>query len=282
MSATSYGLRFAVNLSILFTEVPLLERPAAARAAGFDAVEAWWPFPVAEPSAGEVDAFVGALEAADVALIGLNFFAGDMPGGERGVVSWPGRVDDFRASVPVLVEIARRTGCRAFNALYGQRLPGVDPVTQDDTAAANLAFAADAVGAFGGTVLVEPLSQGENGAYPLLTSGDVLTVIDRVRDDHGAVNHSRGAAANLQLLLDTYHLTRNGDDPVAVLAAHADRVGHVQIADAPGRGQPGTGAIDFPAVFAALCDHGYAGHVACEYKPVGPSAGSFEWLREMG
>lgn len=276
MGVTLHGLRFAVNLSILFTEVPLLERPAAARAAGFDAVEAWWPFPRAVPPAADVDAFVDALDAAGVALIGLNFYAGDMPGGERGVVSWPDRVDDFRAGVAVLTDIALRTGCRSFNALYGQRLPGIDPVTQDDTAAANLAFAADAVDAFGGIVLVEPLTEGENGAYPLRTSGDVLDVIDRVRAGHG-----RGAAENLRLLLDTYHLTRNGDDPLAVLAAHADRVGHVQIADAPGRGQPGTGGIDFPAVFAALRDAGYDGHVACEYKPVGPSAGSFEWLREM-
>lgn len=273
MGATAYGLRFAVNVSILFTELPLLDRPAAARAAGFDAVEAWWPFPEPVPPAADVDAFVAAIEDAGVALIGLNFYAGDMPGGERGVVSGPDRVDDFRASVPVLADIARRTGCRAFNALYGQRLDGVDPVVADDTAVANLAFAADAVAEFGGTVLVEPLAEGENGAYPLLTSGDVLAVIDRVRAGHGL--------GNLRLLLDTYHLTRNGDDPLGVVAAHADRIGHVQIADAPGRGQPGTGEIDFAAVFAALRDHGYTGHVACEYRPVGPSADSFEWLREM-
>ena len=273
MGATPYGLRFAVNLSILFTELPLLDRPAAARAAGFDAVEAWWPFPEPVPPAADVDAFVAAIEDAGVALIGLNFYAGDMPGGERGVVSRPDRVDDFRASVPVLADIARRTGCRGFNALYGQRLDGVDPAVADDTAAANLAFAAGAVAEFGGTVLVEPLAQDENGAYPLLTSGDVLAAIDRVEKEHGATG--------LRLLLDTYHLTRNGDDPLAVIAAHADRVGHVQIADAPGRHQPGTGETDFGAVFAALRDHGYAGYVACEYKPSGPSADSFEWLREM-
>ena len=274
MGATSYGLPLAVNLSILFTELPLAERPAAVHAAGFDAAEAWWPFADAVPSAAEVDAFVAALDDAGVALVGLNFFAGDMPGGERGVASWPDRTEEFRASVPVLAEIARRTGCRAFNALYGQRRPDVDPQVADATAAANLAFAADAVGAFGGTVLVEPLTRGENGAYPLLTSGDVLGVVDRVRAGHGA--------GNLRMLLDTYHLTRNGDDLLAVIAAHADRIGHVQIADAPGRGRPGTGTIDFAAVFAALRDHGYAGHIACEYKPVGPSADSFEWLREMG
>lgn len=273
MGPTSYGFRFAVNLSILFTELPLLDRPAAARAAGFDAVEAWWPFPEPVPSRADVDAFVDALEDADLALIGLNFYAGDMPGGERGVASWPDRTDDFRAGVPVLTDIARRTGCRAFNLLYGQRRDDVDATVADDTAAANLAFAAEAVAEFDGTILVEPLTEGENGAYPLLTSADVLGVIDRVRASHGV--------SNLRLLLDTYHLTRNGDDLLAVIGTHADRIGHVQIADAPGRGQPGTGKIDFAAVFAALRDHGYAGYAAAEYKPVGPSADSFEWLREM-
>ena len=273
MGATSYGLRFAVNLSILFTELPLLDRPAAASAAGFDAVEAWWPFPDPVPPAADVDAFVDALDDAGLALIGLNYFAGDMPGGERGVASWPDRTDDFRASVPVLTDIARRTGCRAFNLLYGQRRDDVDAGLADETATANLAFAADAVAEFGGTILVEPLTAGENGAYPLHTSADVLAVIDRVSAAHGA--------SNLRLLLDTYHLTSNGDDLRAVIAAHADRIGHVQIADAPGRGQPGTGGIDVPAVFAALHDHGYSGYAAAEYKPVGPSADSFGWLREM-
>lgn len=273
MGPTSYGFRFAVNLSILFTELPLLDRPAAARAAGFDAAEAWWPFPDPVPSRAEVDAFVDALEDAGLALIGLNFYAGDMPGGERGVASWPDRTDDFRASVPVLTDIARRTGCRAFNLLYGQRRDDVDAGVADDTAAANLAFAANEVAELGGTILVEPLTDGENGAYPLLTSADVLGVIDRVRAAHGL--------PNLRLLLDTYHLTNNGDDLLAVIAAHADRIGHVQLADAPGRGQPGTGEIDFAAVYAALRDQGYTGYAAAEYKPVGPSADSFEWLREM-
>ena len=91
--------RFDVNLSILFTELPLLERPAAARAAGFDAVEFWWPFDVAVPADRDLDAFARAVEEAGVRLVGLNFFAGDMPGGDRGLVSWPARASEFgRAS----------------------------------------------------------------------------------------------------------------------------------------------------------------------------------------
>jgi len=265
--------RLAVNLSILFTELPLLDRPAAARSAGFDAVEFWWPFATAHPTASEVDAFITALDAARVSLIGLNFFAGDMPNGQRGVVAWPRRTAEFRNSVTVAADIARRTGCRAFNALYGQRLDGVEPSAQDDVAVTNLAFAADTMAPLGGTVLIEALAEGENGAYPLRTAADVGEVIDRVAAER--------SAHNLRLLFDTYHLTRNGEDLPAVLDRYGDRVGHVQIADAPGRAQPGTGDIDFGAVFTALGAHHYRGPVACEYKPTGPSADSFGWIEEM-
>ena len=118
--------RYAVNCSILFTEIPLLERPAAAKQAGFDAVEFWWPWPVAVPGDAEVDRFVGAVDDAGVQLIGLNFAAGDMPSGDRGLVSWPARSGEFRDNVDVTIGIGERLGCRAFNALYGNRVDDVD------------------------------------------------------------------------------------------------------------------------------------------------------------
>ena len=124
-------MRFDVNLSILFTELPLLERPAAAKQAGFDAVEFWWPWPVAVPSDAEVDAFVTAVRDAGVQLAGLNFFAGDMPGGDRGLVSWPARSAEFRDNVDVTVGLGEQLGCRAFNALYGNRVDGATPEEQD-------------------------------------------------------------------------------------------------------------------------------------------------------
>lgn len=264
------ALQFEVNLSILFTELPLLERPAAAAAAGFQAAEFWWPFSVAVPRDEEVDAFVGALDDAGLRLVGLNFFAGDMPGGERGLVSWPDRRHEFHQSVEVLVAIAKRTGCRRFNALYGQRLPHVDPAEQDATAVENLAFAGQAIAEFGGMALIEPLAKGENGDYPLLTADDALAVVDRVRRETGV--------ENLALLFDTYHLASNGDDVVALASAHGRQLGHVQVADWPGRHQPGTGELPFEKIFSALQDGGYDGWVGCEYKPEGGSADSFGWL----
>jgi hydroxypyruvate isomerase len=256
--------RFDVNLSILFTELPLLERPAAAKDAGFDAVEFWWPWPVAVPADSEVDAFVTAVRDAGVQLVGLNFFAGDMPGGDRGLVSWPARSGEFRDNVDVTVGVGEQLGCRAFNALYGNRNDGVDPGEQDALAMENLALAARAARRIGGTVLVEPVSGAPR--YPLLTAADALAAIDRVGE------------ANVALLLDVYHLAVNGDDVEKAIEAAAGRIGHVQIADAPGRGEPGTGSLDIDGHLDRIAATGYDGWVGLEYKPSGASADSFDWL----
>ncbi|MGH3876451.1 MAG: hydroxypyruvate isomerase family protein [Actinophytocola sp.] len=263
----SHGLRFDVNCSILFTELPVLARPAAAKAAGFDAVEFWWPFPQAVPADAEVDAFVAALADAGVELVGLNFFAGDMPAGDRGLVSWPGREQEFRDNVALVAAIGERTGCRTFNALYGNRIGGdggADAAAQDDLAAEQLAFAADAVARMGGTVVVESISGPQ--PYPLRTAADAFAVIDRADRD------------NIAFLADLYHLSVNGDDLSKVIGEYAARVGHVQIADAPGRHEPGTGELDLDAHLAALEHAGYGGWVGLEYTPSGPSADSFAWL----
>ncbi|GAB2792986.1 hydroxypyruvate isomerase family protein [Amycolatopsis magusensis] len=262
------GLRLDVNLSILFTELPLLERPAAAKAAGFDAVEFWWPFDSATPGDAEVTRFVRAVRDAGVELAGLNFAAGDLPAGDRGLLSWPERSAEFLASVPIAIGIAEELGCRVLNALYGNRIDGVDPAAQDELAAENLAVAARAADALGAVVVVEPVSGVP--AYPLRTAADALAVLDRVqREDHGW---------NLRLLADLYHLSVNGDDLDAVIAEHTGRIGHVQLADSPGRGEPGSGSLDLGGYLGKLAANGYSGHVGLEYKPTGASAGSFGWL----
>ena len=266
--------RHAVNCSILFTDLPLTDRPAAARAAGFEAVEFWWPWPDAPvPSDAEVDAFCRAVEDAGVRLVALNLYAGDMPAGERGVLSDPARTEEFRRSLAVTERIAERTGVRRFNALYGQRRDGLDPAEQDRTAAVNLAYAAGRVAGFGGTILVEPLARGLNGAYPLETAADALAAVRRARAE---------GPGNVAFLLDTFHLTVNGDrDLPAIVRAHAADIGHVQVADAPGRGRPGTGSVDFAAFFAALDAAGYDGWISLEYRPEGAATtpGEFAWLR---
>src|SRR5215469_16301636 len=120
----TYGLRFDVNCSILFTELPLLERPAAAKAAGFDAVEFWWPFDEYVPRDKDADAFVNAIRDAGTGLVSLNFHTGDMAAGERGILSDPRKVTEFRANIDAVIEVARRVGCTRLNAPYGCRIPG--------------------------------------------------------------------------------------------------------------------------------------------------------------
>lgn len=260
--------RFEVNLSILFTELPLLDRPRAAKQAGFDAVEFWWPWPVAVPSDADVSRFTSAITDAGVALVGLNFFAGDMPGGDRGLVSWPARSGEFRDNIDVTVGVGEQLGCRAFNALYGNRRDDSTPEQQDELGAENLALAAAAARRIDGAVLVEPVSGAPR--YPLRTAADALAVIDRA-SAHGGLD-------NIRLLLDVYHLAVNGDDVDAAIELAAGRIGHVQIADDPGRNEPGTGKLDIDHHLERIAATGYDGWVGLEYKPSGASADSFDWL----
>jgi hydroxypyruvate isomerase len=261
--------RYEANLSMLFTELPLLQRPAAAAAAGFRAVEFWWPFPQAVPTDKEVEAFISAIDDAGVQLAGLNFFAGDMPGGDRGVVSWPARSSEFQDNIDVTVGIGDQLGCRAFNALYGNRLDDVPPSEQDELAVRNLALAGEAVALIGGTVLLEPVSGAPR--YPLRTAADATAVIDRVAEETGV--------RNIGFLCDLYHLAVNGDDLDKVIAEHAGRVAHVQIADAPGRGEPGTGELELDRYLSELAARGYDGWVGLEYKPsTGNTEDSLRWL----
>ncbi|GGG06790.1 hydroxypyruvate isomerase [Rhodococcoides trifolii] len=256
---------FAVNCSILFTDVPLLDRPQAARDHGFDRVEFWWPFAAPVPTDTEVDAFVSAVQDAGVELTGLNFAAGDMPAGDRGILSDPQQISAFRDNIDVTVGIGERLGTTAFNALYGNRIEGVDPQTQDETATDNLVAAGTAAARIGGVVLIEPVSGVP--AYPLKTAADAVAVIDRV---------SARGVDSLRLLADLYHLDVNGDDIARALDAYAPLIGHVQIADSPGRGEPGTGALDLAKYLAQLRSNGYDGTVGLEYKAT--RSDTFDWL----
>jgi hydroxypyruvate isomerase len=266
---TDHGLRYEVNCSILFTELPLLERPAAAKAAGFDAVEFWWPWPDQPvPGDRDVDAFVSAVEDAGVKLAGLNFFAGDLAGADCGVLSIPDRVQQFRDNVDVTLGIGERLGVGAFNALFGNRVDGVSAQEQDELGRESIAVAAKAAERIGATVLVESVSGPK--PYPLRTAADSLAVVDDVRAT---------GATNVGFLLDLYHLAANGDDLDAAIATAVDRTAHVQIADAPGRVEPGSGDLDLQRHLGALAAGGYAGWVGLEYKPTtATTPESFGWL----
>ncbi|MBL3667661.1 TIM barrel protein [Streptomyces sp. M2CJ-2] len=271
--STAAEQRFDVNLSILFTELPLLERPAAAAAAGFTAVELWWPWADSPtPERSELDGLRKAIEDAGVRLTGLNLYAGQLPGPDRGALSIPGEESErFRANVEVAAGFAESLGCTALNALYGNRVDGVDPAEQDALALENLALAARAAHRIGAILLVEALNRPESPRYPLVSATAAVRVVD-------AVNAATGLG-NARFLMDLYHLSRNGEDLPAVIERYAARTGHVQIADDPGRGAPGTGSLPLTDLLGRLRKAGYAGWVGLEYKPGDrPSAEAFDWL----
>ncbi len=247
-------MRLCANVSLLWTELPFLQRFAAARAAGFDAVEFHWP---ADATPDDVAA---AVAGAAVGVCLMNF-AGDLAG-------QPERHADWRAHVPVALDLAARIGCPLLHALPGLEQPG-RRAEQLTCAAEQIRFAADLAAAIGAAVVVEPLNPTDNGPVLIQTPEAAVDLLDRV------------GRPNTGLQLDAYHLAMTGRDPVAVIRRYADRIRHVQVADCPGRGEAGTGTLDVAGVFGALDEVAYAGAVGLEYRPsTGDTAASLAaWRR---
>lgn len=251
--------QFAANLTLLFTEVPFLARFEAAAAAGFAAVECQFPYAV--PAGVLKD----ELAAHALRLMLLNLPAGDWAGGERGIGCHPDRVDEFQAGVGQALAYAEALDCPALNCLAGLLPTGVTEAVARTTLVANLAFAATATAAVGRTLLVEPINGHDVPDFFLRRTEDAVALIQEV------------GAPNLRLQLDLYHAAREGEDLVATIDRFGALIGHVQVADVPGRHEPGTGAIDFPAAFAALDRAGYTGWVGCEYNPRGATVEGLVW-----
>lgn len=251
-------MRFAANVSILFTEAPFLERFALAASAGFTAVEFWWP------RGQDLEAVESAVAGAGLEVALINFDAGDMPAGDRGLAGDPDRHEEFRANVPVALELARALGCRRLNALLGHRNEALGEAEQLELAAESLRYAADQ--AKGEKVLVEAVNTFENGPY-LVSGTDAAAELVRRVD-----------RPNVGLQYDVYHMQRMEEDVSAALRRHVDGIEHVQIADSPGRHEPGTGAIDFDHVFELLATLSYDGYVGLEYKPLSTTKESLAWL----
>jgi hydroxypyruvate isomerase len=256
-------MRFCANVSILFKEVPLLERFEQARAAGFTAVEFWWP---SGEDIGEVEA---AVKGANLTVALFNFDAGDMPAGDRGLVSDPGRQEQFRENVPIALELARRLDCQRLNVLLGHEKEGMDRDEQLGLARQNVAFAAESAAGQGAEVMVEAVNTFENGPYLLYTTEQAVAFASSV------------GRPNVKVQYDVYHMQRMEGNLVANLREHIGVIGHVQIADSPGRGEPGTGEIRYPYVLSELERLGYSGYVGLEYNPSGgDTQESLAWVPE--
>jgi hydroxypyruvate isomerase len=257
-------MRFCANVSILFADAPFLERFAHAARAGFAGVEFWWP-------AGEdPDAVAAAIERAGLQVALFNFDAGDMAAGDRGLLTDPGRAGEFRANVPVALALARRVGCRRLNALVGLERPGVAREEQLALAAGHVRWAADQAAPHGIDVTIEAVNTFDNGPVALHTTRQALDFI-------AAVDRP-----NVRLQYDVFHMQRMEGNLVATLTEHMDAIGHIQVADAPGRGEPGTGEINYPFVLAAVEALGYDGWVGLEYRPTTPTTEeSLGWMRAL-
>ena len=255
--------KFAANLTMLFNEVPFLDRFERAAAAGFDAVE--FLFPYAHPTR-EIKA---RLEAHRLALVLHNLPAGDWDAGERGIACLPGRVDEFRAGVARALEVATALGVPQLNCLAGKAPPGADEALLRRTFVANLRFAATALKKAGIRLLVEPINGWDIPGFYLQRTAQAIELMDEVDSD------------NLWLQYDIYHAQRMEGELAATLERHLPRIAHVQLADNPGRHEPGTGEIHYPFLFAHLDRIGYRGHVGCEYKPATTTEAGLGWLASL-
>lgn len=249
---------FVANCSMLYADVPALQRPAAATADGYQKMEFWWPFEASVPDGAEVDEFVDAVTESRARVVAMNFTLGDAECGGRGIVSHPDRVDEFSAHLDVVADIVTRLGIRRCNVPFGVYLPQYTAEQQLDTAVTNLSKAGDRLHALGAVPMLEPLSGIDN--YPVVTAAQTVHIISKVDDAMGR----RGAVG---LLADLYHLAANGEQIESVLREHWQRIVHVQVADFPGRHEPGTGQLEIDRYLRLLRDLGYRDEVALEYIP---------------
>lgn len=252
--------RFSANLSMLFPEVPFLDRFAAAKNAGFEGVE--YMFPYAYPKRDLAD----RLKALGLQQILFNLPAGDWDKGERGIACHPARVGEFRTGVGEAIEYAKALGCPQVNCLVGLAASDVDAQVQRETLVSNLRFAAETLKSEGIILLIEPVNTYDIPGFYLNLSDQAIRIIGDVGSE------------NLKLQYDIYHMQRMEGELANTLAKLLPHIAHVQVADNPGRHEPGTGEINYPFLFAHLDRLGYAGWVGCEYKPRGETQAGLAWL----
>ena len=252
--------RFAANLSFLYQDLPFLERFAQAAADGFGAVEYVSPY--------EVDKAIIAdtLKQAGIVQALFNLPAGNWAGGERGIGCLPDRIDEFRRGVDTAIDYARALDCPTVNCLAGLAPDGVDPELLDQTLLDNLTYAAPRLADAGIALVIEPINRRDMPTFHLATTQHAERIMARV------------PSSNLKIQYDFYHMQIMQGDLVPTFARLQDRIGHVQIADNPGRNEPGTGEINYPFIFAALDRLGYAGWVGCEYKPSAGTTAGLGWM----
>ena len=255
-------MKLAANLSLLFTELPLLERVQAAAQADFDGVEIQFPYEVAAEQLRD------ALASANLPLLLINLPAGDFMQGGAGLACVPARQTEFNQALEQALAYARVARPRYVNVLAGRLVDGVTADTAWATLRDNLRQAAETFAPLGITVLCEAINPLDMPGFLVNTPEQ----LDRLLRD---VAHD-----NCQAQFDFYHMARQELDITAGLRLLAGRIGHVQFADCPGRGEPGSGTLDFQWLLGALSETGYQGWLGAEYKPAVRTPDSLGWLAD--
>lgn len=255
--------QFAANLTMLFADRPFLERFEAARQAGFEAVEFLFPY---EWPAQQIKQL---LDHNQLQLVLHNLPAGDWAAGDRGMACDPARVSEFRQGVAQAIEYAKVLGVPQLNCLAGKRPAGVDPKQMEDTLVENLGYAATELKQHGLHLVIEAINSFDIPGFYLNTTAQTLDLIEKVGSD------------NLFVQYDIYHMQRMEGELANTLEQHLDQIAHIQLADNPGRNEPGTGEINYAFLFKHLDRIGYKGWIGCEYNPAGKTEDGLGWREAL-
>ena len=253
--------KLAANLTMLFGEVAFLERFKAAADAGFDAVEYLFPY--------DYDRAVLRRQLRDHRLTQVlhNLPGGNWAAGERGIACLPDRLDEFRAGVDQAIEYATVLECARVNCLAGIPPPSVSASTAGETLTRNVEYAASRLKSAGIKLMIEPINTRDIPGFFLNQTRQALDIIAAVGSD------------NVFVQFDIYHMQIMEGDVAATIEKHLPSIGHMQLADVPGRHEPGTGEIDFPSLFAVIDRVAYPGWIGCEYVPLAGTVEGLKWAK---
>ena len=255
--------QFAANLTMLYNEVPFLERFERAANSGFKAVEFLFPY------AYEAAEIKNLLEKHHLKLVLHNLPAGDWDAGERGIACHPDRIEEFRTGVAKAIEYATYLNVAQVNCLAGKAPAGVDTKLVHDTFVSNLKYAAEQLKQVNIKLLIEPINTFDIPGFYLSKTQQAIDIMDEVGSD------------NLYLQYDIYHAQRMEGELSNTTEKNLSKIAHIQLADNPGRNEPGTGEIHYPYLFKMLDRIGYQGWIGCEYKPATTTEAGLSWMQKL-
>jgi hydroxypyruvate isomerase len=254
-------LKFCANLSFLYQELGFLDRFAAAAKDGFKAVEYLGPY------AETREAVSAALRDNGLTQALFNVPSGNWAGGERGIACLPERVDEFRTGIRTALDYATALNCPKVNVISGLVPAGADLTKLEDVLVDNLKFAADLCAKSGVKLLIEPINTRDIPGFFLTTTAQAERILDRV------------GSSNLYIQYDVYHMQVMEGDLIPTYTRLKDRIAHIQVADNPGRNEPGTGEINYGFVLGEIDRLGYDGWIGCEYKPKNGTTAGLGWMK---